>query len=136
VRRGWLAGLVHGQERDMTNRTYPPGVPCWVDTEQPDVEAATAFYGGIFGWTYEDAMRPGAPGRYVIAKLDGQDVCAIAGPRPGAAAWSTRRGTGRPRRGADRSGGHRVPHLAGEATPRGAGSQPAGCMEFQRSPHE
>ncbi len=29
----------------MTNRTYPPGVPCWVDTEQSDVEAATAFYG-------------------------------------------------------------------------------------------
>jgi uncharacterized protein len=47
----------------MTNRTYPPGVPCWVDTEQPDVEAATVFYGGIFGWTYEDAMPPGAPGR-------------------------------------------------------------------------
>ena len=73
----------------MTNRTYPPGVPCWVDTEQPDVEAATAFYGGIFGWPYEDAMPPGAPGRYVIAKLDGQDVGAIAGPRQGAAAWST-----------------------------------------------
>ena len=73
----------------MTNRTYPPGVPCWVDTEQPDVEAATAFYGGIFGWTYEDAMPPGAPGRYVIAKLDGQDVGAIAGPWQGAAAWST-----------------------------------------------
>lgn len=73
----------------MTNRTYPPGVPCWVDTEQPDVEAATAFYGGIFVWTYEDAMPPGVPGRYVIAKLDGQDVGAIAGPRQGAAAWST-----------------------------------------------
>ncbi len=73
----------------MTNRTYPPGVPCWVDTEQPDVEAATAFYGGIFGWTFEDAMPPGEPGRYVIAKLDGQDVGAISGPRQGAAAWNT-----------------------------------------------
>jgi predicted enzyme related to lactoylglutathione lyase len=31
----------------------------------------------------------GGPGRYVIAKLDGQDVGAIAGPRLGAAAWST-----------------------------------------------
>jgi predicted enzyme related to lactoylglutathione lyase len=73
----------------MTNRTYPQGVPCWVDTEQSDVEAATEFYGGIFGWTFEDAMPPGAQGRYVIAKLDGQDVGAIAGPRQGAAAWST-----------------------------------------------
>jgi hypothetical protein len=26
----------------MTNRTYLQRVPCWVDTEQPDVEAATA----------------------------------------------------------------------------------------------
>ena len=43
----------------MTSRTYPPGVPCWVDTGQPDVEAATEFYGGIFGWTFEDAMPPG-----------------------------------------------------------------------------
>src|SRR6202790_2492973 len=73
----------------MTKRTYPQGVPCWVDTEQPDVEAATEFYGGIFGWTFEDAMPPGAAGRYVIAKLNGQDVGAIAGPRRGAAAWNT-----------------------------------------------
>ena len=62
----------------MTDRTYPPGVPCWVDTEQPDVQAATAFYGGIFGWTYEDAMPPGAPGRYVIAKLDGETRQEVA----------------------------------------------------------
>lgn len=73
----------------MTNRTYPQGVPCWVDAEQPDVEAAAEFYGGIFGWTFEDAMPPGEPGRYVIAKLDGQDVGAISGPRQGAAAWNT-----------------------------------------------
>jgi predicted enzyme related to lactoylglutathione lyase len=73
----------------MTSRTYPPGVPCWVDTGQPDVAAATEFYGGIFGWMFEDVMPPGAPGRYLIAKLDGQDVGAITGPRPGAAAWST-----------------------------------------------
>jgi hypothetical protein len=65
----------------MTNRSHPQGVLCWVDTEQPGVEAATEFYGGIFGWTFEGAMPPGAPGRYVIAKPDGQDVGAIAGSR-------------------------------------------------------
>ena len=73
----------------MTNRTYPHGVPCWIDTEQPDVDAATAFYGGLFGWTFDDAMPAGAPGRYVIASLEGQDACAIAGPGSGAAAWRT-----------------------------------------------
>ena len=28
---------------------YIPGVPCWVDTSQPDPDAALAFYGGLFG---------------------------------------------------------------------------------------
>ena len=39
------------REEDMTNRTYPQGVPCWIDTQQPDVEAAASFYGSLFGWT-------------------------------------------------------------------------------------
>ncbi|WP_427131354.1 VOC family protein [Pseudarthrobacter sp. S9] len=77
------------RDRDVTDRTYPQGVPSWVDTEQPDVEAATQFYGGLFGWTFEDAMPPGARTRYMIAKLAGRDVGAIAGPGEGAAAWST-----------------------------------------------
>ena len=58
----------------MTRRTYPQGVPCWIDTEQPDVGAAAAFYAGLFGWTFQDAMPAGAPGRYLIARLHGQDV--------------------------------------------------------------
>lgn len=73
----------------MSNRTYPHGVPCWIDTEQPDVDAATAFYGGLFGWTFEEAMPPGAPRRYVIAKLAGEDVGAIAGPGSEAPTWRT-----------------------------------------------
>lgn len=70
----------------MTGRTYPQGVPCWAHTDQPDVEVATQFYGGLFGWTFGDAMPAGAPPRYVIAKLGGHDVGAIAGPSEGAAA--------------------------------------------------
>jgi predicted enzyme related to lactoylglutathione lyase len=70
------------------SRTYPHGVTCWVDTEQPDVDAAIAFYGSLFGWIFEDAMPPDAPGRYVIAKLDGRDVAAI-GRGTGAVAWNT-----------------------------------------------
>lgn len=73
----------------MINRTYPHGVPCWIDTEQHDVDAAAAFYGGIFGWAFEDASPPEAPSRYLIARLDGKDVCAIAGPGNDAPAWRT-----------------------------------------------
>ncbi|MHC6222088.1 VOC family protein [Arthrobacter sp. MMS24-S77] len=73
----------------MTHRTYPHGVPCWIDTEQPDVDAAAEFYAGLFGWSFEDVMPPGAPGRYLIAKLDGEDVGGMASAQEGAAAWNT-----------------------------------------------
>jgi predicted enzyme related to lactoylglutathione lyase len=70
-------------------RTYPYGVPCWVDTEQPDPAGAQAFYGGLFGWEFEDVMPAGTPGFYLLARLDGQDVAAI-GPDPGGAVgWNT-----------------------------------------------
>jgi len=63
-------------------RSYPEGVPCWVDTEQPDVDAACHFYARLFGWTFSDAVPADAPGRYLIASLDGADVAAI-GPTQG-----------------------------------------------------
>ena len=74
---------------DEIRRTYPEGVPCWVDTVQQDVDAATEFYGGLFGWTFQDVMPPGTGARYVIAQLDGHDVGAIAGPLEATAAWNT-----------------------------------------------
>ena len=58
---------------------YIPGVPCWVDTSQPDPEAAVAFYSGVFGWECEDVMPPDAPGRYFMAVLadpEGAVFCA------------------------------------------------------------
>src|SRR5438105_539251 len=55
---------------------YMPGVPCWIDTSQPDPEAAVDFYSGLFGWDFEDVMPPGAPGKYCIARLRGGDVAA------------------------------------------------------------
>jgi predicted enzyme related to lactoylglutathione lyase len=73
----------------VTERTYPSGVPSWVDTGQPDVDAATTFYGGLFGWTFTDMMPPGAPVRYVIAQLNGRDVAGMAGPVAGPAVWNT-----------------------------------------------
>jgi predicted enzyme related to lactoylglutathione lyase len=67
-------------------RTYPHGVPCWVDTEQPDTDAARAFYGGLFGWEFED-VAPAAS--YAIARLDGRDVAAIGSAADAAPAWNT-----------------------------------------------
>jgi uncharacterized protein len=70
-------------------RTYPHGVTCWVDTEQPDLPAASRFYSGLFGWTLTDAARPGASGSYLIATLDGPDAAAVGATSADAAVWNT-----------------------------------------------
>jgi hypothetical protein len=71
---------------------YLEGVPCWVDTSQPDPEAAVAFYSGLFGWEFEDGMPPGSAGKYFIARLHGGDVAAVSSQpegAPPAALWNT-----------------------------------------------
>ncbi|HEY1278964.1 MAG TPA: VOC family protein [Acidimicrobiales bacterium] len=71
---------------------YLPGVPCWVDTNQPDPKAAVDFYRGLFGWDFEDMMPPGAPGSYFMARQHGGDVAAIGSIPDGAqpmAMWNT-----------------------------------------------
>jgi uncharacterized protein len=70
-------------------RTYPAGVPCWVDTEQPDPDAACRFYGELFGWTFEDAVPAQAPGSYLVASRDGEDVAAIAPGSGSPVGWNT-----------------------------------------------
>jgi predicted enzyme related to lactoylglutathione lyase len=60
---------------------YIPGVPCWVDTTQPDPDAAAEFYGGLFGWEFEDVM-PG-DAKYLIGRIRGGDVGAISSPPEG-----------------------------------------------------
>ncbi len=71
---------------------YIHGVPCWIDTSQPDPDAALPFYGGLFGWEFEDVMPDGSEGSYFIGRIRGGDVAAI-GPVPeGAppmAMWNT-----------------------------------------------
>src|SRR5919108_1732978 len=71
---------------------YIPGVPCWVDTSQPDPEAAVAFYSALFGWEFEDVMPSGSEGRYLIARIRGGPVAAVGSipeGAPAAAMWNT-----------------------------------------------
>jgi uncharacterized protein len=71
---------------------YIPGVPCWVDTTQPDPEAAVDFYSGLFGWEFENVLPPDSPGMYFIGRLRGGDVAAVGSPTPGTppgAVWNT-----------------------------------------------
>jgi uncharacterized protein len=71
---------------------YIPGVPCWVDTNQPDPEAAVDFYSGLFGWECEDVMPPGSEGKYFMARLHGGEVAALGSipeSAPPVATWDT-----------------------------------------------
>ena len=71
---------------------YIPGVPCWVDTSQPDPEAAVEFYRGLFGWEFEDVMPPGFESKYFMARVRGGDVAAVGSIPEGAppiATWNT-----------------------------------------------
>ncbi len=71
---------------------YIPGVPCWVDTSQPDPKAAVGFYSDLFGWEFEDVMPEGSPGQYFIGRIRGGDVAAVGSIPEGAppmAMWNT-----------------------------------------------
>lgn len=71
---------------------YIEGVPCWIDTNQPEPDAAQSFYGGLFGWEFENVNPPESPGPYYIGRLPGGDVAGIGGIPDGSpplARWNT-----------------------------------------------
>jgi len=71
---------------------YIPGVPCWVDTNQPDPEAILPFYSGVFGWAFENMMPEGSEGKYFIGRIRDGDVAAVGSIPEGAppmAMWNT-----------------------------------------------
>jgi predicted enzyme related to lactoylglutathione lyase len=69
-------------------RSYPHGVPSWVDTTQPDPEAAQHFYRELLGWTFATVTPPGAP-FHAIASLGGRDVAGMEAADAPSAGWNT-----------------------------------------------
>ena len=72
---------------------HPVGVPCWVETLQPDPRRALDFYGSLFGWTFSEPESGSAPAPFV-ARREGRAVAGV-GPLPElggppAAIWNTR----------------------------------------------
>lgn len=61
----------------MTQVTsHPPGRWCWMELMTTDPDGAKAFYGDLFGWTFEDM--PAGPGMtYTFCRLHGDDVGAL-----------------------------------------------------------
>lgn len=55
---------------------YAPGTFSWVELATTEGDAAKKFYGGLFGWSFDD--HPVGPGMiYSMANLDGQVVGAL-----------------------------------------------------------
>jgi predicted enzyme related to lactoylglutathione lyase len=76
-----------------TTTTYPAGVPCWIDTLQPDPEAAVRFYGPLLGWSFDDPipMPDGMAGSYRLARSEGRLVAGVGQAPEGlpSAVWTT-----------------------------------------------
>lgn len=52
----------------ITHPAYAPGDPCWIDLMTDSMDRAAAFYGALFGWTFQDV---GAEfGHYHMLMLD------------------------------------------------------------------
>ena len=55
---------------------YPDGTFCWVDLGTDDAPGAKAFYGGLFGWEFDD-LPAGEKGTYSICRLRGRAVAGL-----------------------------------------------------------
>ena len=95
-------------------RTYPEGVTSWVDVEVPDLEAAQAFYGGLFGWTFEQVSPDGAR-------------------RTSSPSWTARTSPGSPATGARRRGTPTSPSTTPTRSRRGS-AQHGGRVRHRPAP--
>ncbi|MEU7168018.1 VOC family protein [Streptomyces morookaense] len=59
----------------MLTSTHVPGGPAWLDLGTPDIDAAVAFYGGLFGWEFRSAG-PDAGGYGFLLK-DGKAAAGL-----------------------------------------------------------
>jgi predicted enzyme related to lactoylglutathione lyase len=72
----------------MEMDSYPAGVPSWIDLGSPDVPAAAAFYGALFGWDAPEG--PSESGGYRVAMVGDRAVAGIGeATEPGEPSWTT-----------------------------------------------
>ncbi|MDJ0353103.1 VOC family protein [Pseudarthrobacter sp. PH31-O2] len=76
----------------MPTPEHSNGAPCWIDLMTSDTGKAQAFYGDLFGWTFETGDQE-KYGGYITALKNGKSVAGIMQKQPDRAgfpdAWST-----------------------------------------------
>jgi uncharacterized protein len=68
--------------------TYEHGTFSWTDLSTPDAQASKEFYGGLFGWDFEDNPIPD-DGVYVMARIDGRAAAAMFETTERHPAWAS-----------------------------------------------
>ena len=66
---GAVVGLWQPGDHQGADVFNSPGALTWNELMTRDLEAATAFYGSVFGWRWEESGQPG----YLLAMLDAKD---------------------------------------------------------------
>lgn len=78
---GAVVGLWQAKDHIGSEVVNEPGAFCWAECQTADVDAASAFYGELFGWQSEQMdMGEGAP-PYTVWKMAGYDE-GVAGSMP------------------------------------------------------
>jgi predicted enzyme related to lactoylglutathione lyase len=77
---GWVTACTAVSRTDFGNMSFSTepllGKVIWHDLITEDVDAAREFYGGLFGWTFEDSTGPGGED-YARARSDGIYVAGL-----------------------------------------------------------
>ncbi|MDQ0822759.1 putative enzyme related to lactoylglutathione lyase [Arthrobacter sp. V4I6] len=60
----------------MPTPDHSTGAPCWIDLMTSDTEKAKAFYGTLFGWTFQTGDEE-KYGGYITAAKDGKTVAGM-----------------------------------------------------------
>jgi predicted enzyme related to lactoylglutathione lyase len=59
-------------EHAMLTTQFLPGSPCWIELDSPNLEAAKRFYGGLFGWEFEEQVP-----EYAFCQVGGRNVAGF-----------------------------------------------------------
>jgi predicted enzyme related to lactoylglutathione lyase len=71
-----------------TRDRHEQGTFSWTDLSTPDASASKDFYGGLFGWDFEDDPIPDG-GVYVMASIDGRRAAAMFETTERHPAWAS-----------------------------------------------
>lgn len=77
----WLAPVANAESfqlppvADPANVEHHPGKVIWADLITPDLAASKRFYGGLFGWSFQDIRVGNAA--YAVATLGGHPVAGL-----------------------------------------------------------